>query len=187
MTVRFAFGLVASACALPIVGASAFSNLHDSFWIAVLALVTGLLGLGLYYYGLQRTPAPLAALGELAFPVTATLVGIYVFHDTLRWTQWVGIAITVQIGDDHSARSVFLLVIPDFGETVSDHGKDTRRRRRSAGLCARCGKVASTKYLCDGCNDQATAYQRRLRGFRPWRPGGLGRPPKRATTQPKGT
>jgi drug/metabolite transporter (DMT)-like permease len=30
-TVRFGFGLIASACALPIVGAAAFSNLHDSF------------------------------------------------------------------------------------------------------------------------------------------------------------
>lgn len=96
-TVRFAFGLVASACALPIVGAPAFSDLHDSFWIAVLALVTGLLALGLYYYGLQRTPAPLAALGELAFPVTATLVGLYVFDDTLRWTQWLGVAVTVAV------------------------------------------------------------------------------------------
>lgn len=96
-TVRFAFGLVASACALPIVGASAFSNAHDSLWIAVLALVTGLLALGLYYYGLQRTPALLSALGELAFPVTATLVGIYAFDDTLRWTQWVGVAVTVGV------------------------------------------------------------------------------------------
>jgi drug/metabolite transporter (DMT)-like permease len=96
-TVRFAFGLVASACALPIVGASAFSNAHDSFWIAVLALVTGLLALGLYYYGLQRTPALLAALGELAFPVTAALVGIYVFEDSLRWTQWLGVAVTVGV------------------------------------------------------------------------------------------
>jgi DME family drug/metabolite transporter len=96
-TVRFAFGLVASACALPIVGAPAFSDVHDSFWIAVLALVTGLLALGLYYYGLQRTPAPLAALGELAFPVTATLVGLYVFDDTLRWTQWLGVAVTVAV------------------------------------------------------------------------------------------
>jgi DME family drug/metabolite transporter len=96
-TVRFAFGLVASACALPIVGASAFSNAHDSLWIAVLALVTGLLALGLYYYGLQRTPALLSALGELAFPVTATLVGIYAFHDTLRWTQWIGVAVTVGV------------------------------------------------------------------------------------------
>jgi drug/metabolite transporter (DMT)-like permease len=96
-TVRFAFGLVASAAALPIVGTKAFASWHDSFWIAVLALVTGLAALGLYYYGLQRTPAVLATLGELAFPVTATLVGIYVFNDTLRWTQWLGVAITVAV------------------------------------------------------------------------------------------
>jgi drug/metabolite transporter, DME family len=96
-TVRFAFGLVASACALPIVGASAFSSVHDSLWIAVLALVTGLFALGLYYYGLRRTPALLAALGELAFPVTAALVGIYVFDSSLRWTQWLGVALTVGV------------------------------------------------------------------------------------------
>jgi drug/metabolite transporter, DME family len=96
-TVRFAFGLVASAAALPILGAAAFANAHDSLWIAVLALVTGAAALGLYYYGLQRTPAILAALGELAFPVTAALVGIYVFHDSLRWTQWLGVAITVAV------------------------------------------------------------------------------------------
>jgi DME family drug/metabolite transporter len=96
-TVRFAFGLIASACVLPIVGAAAFSSLHDSVWIAVLALVTGLFALGLYYYGLQKTPALLATLGELAFPVTATLVGIYVFDSTLRWTQWLGVALTVGV------------------------------------------------------------------------------------------
>jgi drug/metabolite transporter (DMT)-like permease len=96
-TVRFGFGLIASAIALPLVGAAAFSNLHDSFWIAVLALVTGFLALNLYYYGLRRTPAQLAALGELAFPVTAALVGIYVFDSSLRWTQWLGVAITVGV------------------------------------------------------------------------------------------
>ncbi|MGH2935380.1 MAG: DMT family transporter [Gaiellaceae bacterium] len=96
-TVRFAFGLVASACALPIIGTSAWASAHDSFWIAVLALVTGLAALGLYYYGLQRTPALLAALGELAFPVAATLVGIYVFDSSLRWSQWVGVFVTVAV------------------------------------------------------------------------------------------
>ena len=96
-TVRFAFGLIASACALRVVGAAAFAGVHDSLWIAVLALVTGLIALGLYYYGLRRTPAMLAALGELAFPVTAILVGIYVFDDTLRPTQWVGIALTTLV------------------------------------------------------------------------------------------
>jgi drug/metabolite transporter (DMT)-like permease len=39
----------------------------------------------------------LAALGELAFPVTAALVGIYVFEDSLRWTQWLGVAVTVGV------------------------------------------------------------------------------------------
>ena len=96
-TVRFAFGLLASACALPIVGAKAFAGGHDSLWIAVLALVTGLFALGLYYYGLRRTPALLAALGELAFPVTASLIGIYVFGSSLRWTQWLGVGVTVGV------------------------------------------------------------------------------------------
>jgi drug/metabolite transporter (DMT)-like permease len=96
-TVRFAFGLVASACALPVVGTTAWAGAHDSVWIAVLALVTGLAALGLYYYGLRRTPALLAAIGELAFPVTATLIGIYVFSSSLRWTQWIGVALTVLV------------------------------------------------------------------------------------------
>ena len=96
-TVRFAFGLVASACALPIVGAAAWSNIHDSLFIAVLAIVTGLLALFLYYFGLQRTPALLAALGELAFPVTAALIGIYVFDSSLRWSQWLGVAVTIAV------------------------------------------------------------------------------------------
>ena len=111
-TVRFAFGLVASACALPIVGASAFSSAHDSLWIALLALVTGLLALGLYYYGLQRTPALLAALGELAFPVTASLVGIYVFNSSLRWTQWVGVGATVFVISLLPARRRELVTVP---------------------------------------------------------------------------
>jgi DME family drug/metabolite transporter len=96
-TVRFAFGLVASACALPLVGVSAWAGATQSLWIALLALVTGLAALFLYYYGLERTPALLSALGELAFPVTAALVGIYVFGASLRWTQWLGVAVTVVV------------------------------------------------------------------------------------------
>jgi drug/metabolite transporter, DME family len=96
-TVRFGFGLIASACALPIVGAPAFSSWHDSLWIAVLALVTGLFALNLYYFGLRRTPALVSAIGELAFPVTAALIGIYVFDSSLRWTQWVGVLIMVVV------------------------------------------------------------------------------------------
>jgi drug/metabolite transporter (DMT)-like permease len=97
VTVRFSFGLVASAIALPLVGAKAYAGLHDSLWILYLAVVTGLLALALYYVGLQRTPATLASLAELAYPVTAGLVGIYAFNASLRWTQWLGVAITVVV------------------------------------------------------------------------------------------
>ena len=93
-TLRFTFGLPASAIALLILGAPAFASAHDSFWIAVLALVTGALAMSLYYYGLRKTPAVAATLAELAFPVTAVLVGYFKFGATLTPTQWVGVAVT---------------------------------------------------------------------------------------------
>lgn len=96
-TLRFAFGLAASAVALPIVGASAYAGAHDSLWIAYLALVTGLLALTLYYYGLRRTPATMASLAELAYPVTAGIVGYLAFDAALRWSQWLGVLIVVAV------------------------------------------------------------------------------------------
>jgi len=93
-TLRFVFGLPAAALALLVLGAPAFASAHDSIWIAVLALVTGLFALGLYYYGLQRTPAVAASLAELAFPVSAILVGYFKFGQTLTGWQWVGVGLT---------------------------------------------------------------------------------------------
>jgi len=93
-TLRFAFGLAGSAAALLVLGAPAFASAHDTFWIGVLALVTGFLALGLYYYGLQRTPAVAATLAELAFPVSATLVLYFKFGQAPTHVQWVGLALT---------------------------------------------------------------------------------------------
>ena len=93
-TLRFVFGLPASAIALLVLGAPAFASGHDTVWIAVLALVTGLLALGLYYYGLKRTPAVAASLAELAFPVSAILVGYFKFGQSLTGWQWVGVGLT---------------------------------------------------------------------------------------------
>jgi drug/metabolite transporter (DMT)-like permease len=92
VTLRFFFGLLASALALPIMSASAYSNGHDSVLILYLALVTGLLALTLYYYGLQRTPAVLSSLAELTYPAVAVIAGIYAYNQHLRWTQWLGVA-----------------------------------------------------------------------------------------------
>jgi drug/metabolite transporter (DMT)-like permease len=93
VALRFFFGLVASAIALPVMGSSAYANGHDSVLILYLALVTGLLALTLYYYGLQRTPAVLSSLAELTYPAVAVLAGIYAYDQSLRWTQWLGVGL----------------------------------------------------------------------------------------------
>jgi drug/metabolite transporter (DMT)-like permease len=93
-TLRFAFGLPASAVALLVLGTPAFASGHDTLWIAVLAFVTGFLALGLYYYGLRRIPAVAATIAELAFPVSAILGGYFKFGQALSGWQWVGVALT---------------------------------------------------------------------------------------------
>lgn len=94
---RFLFGLPASALALLVLGDAAFASWHDSLFIAVLAVVTGLAAMTLYYYGLRSTPALAATLAELAFPVTAILVGYFKFGQTLSGWQWVGVAVTTAV------------------------------------------------------------------------------------------
>ena len=93
-TLRFAFGLPAAAIALLVLGAPAFASRHDSWYIALLAFVTGFVALGLYYYGLRVTPAVAATIAELAFPISAILVGYFKFGQVLTGWQWVGVATT---------------------------------------------------------------------------------------------
>jgi drug/metabolite transporter (DMT)-like permease len=109
-TLRFAFGLPASLVAVLVLGGPLFASGHDEVWIATLALVTGLVALGLYYYGLQRTPAITASIAELAFPVSATIVGYVAFDATLTASQWVGLLLT----------SAVVLLLPVRGRRIVD-------------------------------------------------------------------
>jgi drug/metabolite transporter (DMT)-like permease len=93
LSLRFFFGLLASSLALLVMHAPAYSNGHDSVLILYLALVTGLFALGLYYYGLQRTPAMVASVAELTYPAVAIIAGIYAYDQHLGWSQWVGVAL----------------------------------------------------------------------------------------------
>lgn len=63
--------------------------------ILLLAVFPGLLALVLYYLALGRTPASRATLAELAFPLTAAVVGIIAFGARPSGTQWLGIAIVL--------------------------------------------------------------------------------------------
>jgi drug/metabolite transporter (DMT)-like permease len=95
LSLRFFFGLLASSLALLVMHAPAYSNSHDAALILYLALVTGLLALGLYYYGLQRTPAMIASVAELTYPAVAIIAGIYAYNQQLSWTQWIGVALII--------------------------------------------------------------------------------------------
>jgi drug/metabolite transporter (DMT)-like permease len=92
--VRFAFGLPASLLAVLVLGAPLTASAHDAFFIAVLALVTGLVAVLLYYYGLRRTTASVASIAELTFPVVAIAVGYLALDTTVTSTQIVGVALT---------------------------------------------------------------------------------------------
>ena len=95
-TLRFAVGLPAAAVIVALSGSAWWvPDLKATGSVIGMALIPGLLAMWIYYRGLQRTPASRATLAELAYPLTAAVVGIALFHTTLAWTQWLGAAIIV--------------------------------------------------------------------------------------------
>lgn len=56
-------------------------------------LLAGLLGLLLYYRGLRETPAAVATLCELSFPITAVLLNVFVLAGRVTGGQILGIAL----------------------------------------------------------------------------------------------
>ena len=91
---RFAFGLPAALVAVLVLGAPATASWHDELFIAILALVTGLVALLFYYWGLQRTTASVASVAELTFPIVAIAVGYLAFDATLTSSQLAGVVLT---------------------------------------------------------------------------------------------
>jgi drug/metabolite transporter (DMT)-like permease len=57
------------------------------------ALLSGLLGLLLYYRGLRETPASVATLCELCFPVTAVILSVIALNAQVGTFQIIGIAL----------------------------------------------------------------------------------------------
>jgi drug/metabolite transporter (DMT)-like permease len=116
-TLRFFFGLVTMTA---IVGLreDPYTIPWDGVpYVIVLALIPGLLALSLYYRGLRHTPATRATLAELAFPVTAAIVGVVFLGSTLVASQWVGFtvllaAVTLLAVHEHRSRRP-VVPVPD--------------------------------------------------------------------------
>lgn len=92
---RFFFGLLTLLVITPATGAPLLLPMATWPRLLLLALIPGLLALVLYYYGLKQTPASRATLAELAFPLTAAAVGVFIQHATLQPTQWAGFALVL--------------------------------------------------------------------------------------------
>ena len=87
---RFLFGLPASLVLVLALGDPLTVELQDTPVVVALGLIPGLLAIALYYRGLRSTPASRATLAELAFPLTAAVVGVAFLGSTLTGTQWLG-------------------------------------------------------------------------------------------------
>jgi len=93
---RFAIGLPTAFVILLLrnEASTALQVTGSEFWaLIVLALIPGLAALLIYYRGLSTTPASSATLAELAFPLTAILIGWSAFDTVPTTTQWVGIIV----------------------------------------------------------------------------------------------
>jgi drug/metabolite transporter (DMT)-like permease len=82
----FVFGLGA-ADSLTAVTLSQFG------YLALIALSTGMLALWIYYRGLRTTPVRVAAIVELAFPMTAVAIDYFLYGVTLHWSQYLAAAV----------------------------------------------------------------------------------------------
>lgn len=92
---RFGFGLITMLLVVGFKGDWATVPARGIPLVLALALLPGLLALRLYYAGLRRTPATRAALAELAFPVTAAVVGVLVLDGELGVSQWTGFGVVL--------------------------------------------------------------------------------------------
>jgi drug/metabolite transporter (DMT)-like permease len=93
---RFGIGLPTALIILLLRGEAATAleiGMSDFGALLLLSLVPGLAALLIYYRGLSSTPASSATLAELAFPLTAILIGWSVFDTVPTATQWVGIVL----------------------------------------------------------------------------------------------
>lgn len=92
---RFSLGLATMAGVAGATGTPLALSWSAAPSVVLLALLPGLLALVLYYLALGRTPASRATLAELAFPLTAALVGVVAFGSRPEASQWLGVAIVL--------------------------------------------------------------------------------------------
>ena len=92
---RFTVGLVTLAVLASVTSTPLGLPMSAAPSLLLLAIFPGLVALVLYYVALGQTPASRATLAELAFPLTAALIGVIAFAARPTPTQWLGFGIVL--------------------------------------------------------------------------------------------
>lgn len=61
--------------------------------LLLITFSTGMVALGLYYYGLKKTPARITTLCELVWPASAIFIDYFLYHKSLSLSQIMGVAL----------------------------------------------------------------------------------------------
>ncbi len=78
------------------VAAAPIHSVHfAAIFLLLIVLLPDLLGMVLYYFGLRGTPASVATLAELCYPLTALALGIFVQHTPVTRGEWLGLALLI--------------------------------------------------------------------------------------------
>ncbi len=64
-----------------------------ALFLLLIVLLPDLAGMVLYYFGLRGTPASVATLAELCYPLTALAIGVFVQHTAVLPGQWIGLVL----------------------------------------------------------------------------------------------
>lgn len=82
----------ALAIALIMGDANQLGNVTFEQWRYIVAITfsTGLVALGIYYYGLKRIMASRSTILELTWPISAVVIGFFFLDETFTATQWLG-------------------------------------------------------------------------------------------------
>ena len=92
---RYVFGLLGASAIVLIQGVPVGVHSGDILGLVLLALVPGLLALGLYYIGLQATPGRARDPGRTGLPGHRGAVGVTVLGATFTVSQWIGFAVVL--------------------------------------------------------------------------------------------
>ncbi len=90
----------------------------DWLFIAIVAFVSGVFSLSIYYYGLQFTKASIATLAELGFPLAAVFVNAYFIAGNVQPGTYFGLFAGQWIGTALLLFSLYMLSRENREESV---------------------------------------------------------------------